>query len=277
MYLVFIISLAIYSVELISCESEEDARVRLYKAIFIDIEPPLEQNEVTAMLKELKGLSQNDELLIERIDELLEISEVTADKCRDGKFVFANYKSTGRAKQLVAISKRLQLNLCKGLWESALLPLIEELDEGDEILVRSIIKSMIDANEGKEFTRDWLEMPYENAQEGLLRFMETRSGRYFSHRTKEDSFNEIFSELILEPCRRIKSKLEPLYEKYMYLVRFFDSNQAPNPMAYEWTRNSLICKRIDGSGYSSDRFESVQRNMFKNLKHRRTKWWYYKS
>lgn len=260
--------IAIYFVGVVSCESGEDDRGRLYGQVFKATEPLADRDQIITMLRDLRKLSEHDETLIRRIDELLEISEISGDKCRNSQFVFADYKTTGRAKQLVAASQQLQAKLCKSLWEESLLPLISELGEDDKTLVSSIIKNMIDANNGQDFTSDWLQMPYEIAQEGVLRHMESYMKGKIGPDISQDEFDKVFTDYVLEPCKRVTFKLEPFYEKYMYLIRFRNSGELPNPIAYDWAKNSLICKRLKGSGYSSERYETFQRNIFSNLKYR---------
>lgn len=261
----FVISLA----GTISCQ-KEDAE-ELYNALFKESDPPFSRDQVIGMLKNLRKLHRDDDKEAELIDEVLEKSEVTKEKCRrSGREFFLAYSGfSGRVDQLLKESQDLQATFCLPSWNTSLSSLVNEIDGSDKDLVDSMIRSMIDANSGADFDGIWFEMPYKNAQEGVLHFMEKETGNTYSKGTKQEDFDEAFNKLVFEPCGRIVSKLSRDADRYIYFFRSTDLASHLDSNLLEWAKKNQICKQLQGSGYSSSSKFSFRQDIFQNLANRK--------
>lgn len=257
-------------VGLSSCESTDEKRIKLYRKIFKETEPHLDRNELIRMLKDLRELYFEDDYDgdddVARIDSLLEDSKVSENKCNGYFFKHACSRYSGRANELVDDSRRLQTELCKRIWEESMVSSIDSISEYDKEIVGSIIKSMISANGGENFEGHSLEMPYKAAQEGVLNFMELKTGSTFSSRTKQDKFNKAINDWILDPCDRVVSKLLPVSNRYLDLASEVDPvSYNLNPKLLLWAKHGLICQFLRGSGYVSSERNSFREDIFENL------------
>lgn len=270
MHLTFIsILLAICFVGTISCQKENADE--LSNALFKESDPTFSRDRVIDMLKNLRKLHQDNDKEAKLIDEVLEKSEVSEKNCqRSYREFFAAYSGfDGRVDQLLKDSQDLQATFCLKSWNASLTSLVDELDERDRDLVDSIVKSMIDANMGGDFEGFCLEMPYKNAQEGVLRFMEKETGKTYSKGTKQEEFNEALNKFVFEPCGRIVSKLSRDADRYIYFFRSTDLASRLDPNLLEWAKNNQICKQLKGSEYSSSLRFNFRQDIFQNLADRK--------
>lgn len=275
----FIGLLVICSNGLASCRDDE-VRSRLYREVFKKTEPQLERHKIIQMLKDLRDCYDEDDqyerTTIKRIDKLLKDSEVSESKCDASYFKITGADYSGRADQLETDSHCLQSKVCKKMWKNSLLSGIDSLGAKDKDVISSIVRSMIDANGGRDFEGILLEMPYENAQEGILRFLERKSGKVFSKRTKEDKFNKVFDEWISEPCGRILGNLLPFSDYFLRLSSYTGSlSNRKRSVALEWAKYGEICQKLRGEklGYGkTDRWD-LRKDIFKNLTFRKHSSW----
>lgn len=259
---------------LVNINSCQDAkRDELDKAIFTETDPPLDRDQVIEMLKDLRKLHDDKDWQSEIIDEVLERSVISEKNCdRTAREFFLAYNGyTGRAEKLLLDSQDLQAKFCLNSWNTSLLSLIANLDGSVRDSVNSIIDSMIIANDGDSFDEMWMDMPYKNAQEGVLRYMEKRSKLTFSRRTGQATFDKVFNESILEPCTRVINKLSRDAERYIYIFRSTDLANQLDSSALEWAKNELICKQLLGHGFSGKAQNTFSQDTFQNLAFRKNK------
>lgn len=251
--------LAVCLVELVSCGPED-----LYNQVFVETSPPLDRAEVIKMLIDLKGIYQEDPEKKTRIDDVLERSQISEDRC--GRYFFIG-EVKGRAGDLLKETKLAQAEVCKNLWQTSALQSIASSDKGDEIFANSLIKSMIKANGGRDFAGEYLDnMPYLAAQKGVLRFIEQQSKKKLSSWTGKDKFDKLFDTYVSEPCGRIVGRLDNVIKGYVDLVRFDNEKQPTlDPVALDWVKKGLICRQIRGFGYSSMMYHSFRIDLFYNL------------
>lgn len=225
------------------------------------------------MLKDLKEIyKDNNQVMLKYVNQVLELADVSMDKCHDSeasKFWIRYTAYGGRAGELMKQSREEQAKLCIGLWNGSLLSLVYSLDESDRESVSSMIKSMIDANNGHDFQGIYFDMPYENAQEGVLKFMDKRIGKTIKKRMKKEKFDMRFKELVFEPCDRVINMLSDEAERYSYLVRSKKLDDLLDPEAVKWAKYQHICKFITGYGYTSSPGYSFQQDLFQNLAYRK--------
>lgn len=259
------------------CQKDE-ACDQLYSKVFRETTPHLERFEVMRMLKDLKEIYSYKEppnkAKLDMINQVLEDSIISESKCSSSVFMHTTnwIQYPGRASELVGESRYLQAKLCLGLWEESLLPAVASLGTHDKEAVSSIIKSMIKANGGKFFAGKYLQMPYDNAQEGVLRYMEKKTRSCISKKTKEDKFNEAFDKWISEPCERILNKLLPLSNRYFDVSVNIKSNLYElNTNIFGWSGYALICQYLRGSGFTSSERYGFKEDMFRNLAYRKSK------
>lgn len=260
---------AICLVQLVAGENEEeDARIRLYKSVYEELEPPLERDELIKMFEELRDHYKDDQVKT-RISLVLELSEVSEERCRDTHFLFGGDDFYGRENQLIKASQRLQVEVCAKLWDASLLTELANLGGSAENIVGSLIDSMVEANGGRDFSSARNpEMHYANAQTGVLRFMEQKSGVRFSKATKQDEFDRIFDKFVNEPCGRVVKKLSSLADDYNLLLdsEFVD---LLDPTIVAWLKNIAVCHQLRAFGYNGNvwpkRRYSFRKDTFNNL------------
>lgn len=241
---------------------------KLFEKMFFEDYPYLTRDQALMLLKDLQDLYK-DVPLSQRgvyIEQLSEKSEVSQEKCRSGIFFGGpDYQFGGHAKQLVIDTRRVQANICKEKWETSLMQLLDTLDTRDKDMVNSLVDSMIEANSGNDFATIWFEMPAKNAQQGVLRYMASKRGKFFSPQTTEAEFNEAFDRYVDEPCRKVIEKLYRVADMYVVLWRFNEIANELNPFTLRWTKNNMICLYVRGYGYSTDKEDSFRGNTFANL------------
>lgn len=246
----------------------EEPRSKLYREVFSDSEHPLTRDQILKLVKDLKELYQDEPYGVKFniINEVLDKSEVSENKCKS--FLFfggGDGRFSGHARQLVIDSRELQIHLCKKIWETSLLRSMDTISSSDKVMVSSLIDSMIEANSGRDFTTVWLEMPAENAQEGVLRYMASKRGKPFSKRTKEAEFDDAFDNYVYDPCGRVTDKLSSVANEYIFLLRSTEIANELNPTTLKWAKNNMICLHLRGGGYSTSDIDSFRGNTFKNL------------
>lgn len=255
--------IAVCFVDLILCV-EEDDRHRLQKALFVDTEPHLEHFQVIKMLKDLRDIQAND---LRETDELLKRSEVSKARC-SAKPIFEMDGLSGRAKQLMVDSRKLQAELCEDLWRVSSQSAIIHLTEQEKSFADSIIGSMIEANSGQDFTGDWFDMPFENAQKGVLNYMEKKLGKTILKETSLEQFNKFYYELVYGPCGTIADKLDIVKDGYRNLIVYFNDLVRPQNQstAYKWAKAGVVCSYLKGSGFSSNNKRKFRMDFYTNLR-----------
>lgn len=193
--------------------------------------------------------------------------EVTEDRCNDPDTKWLTEPETDTDE-----SHRMQVKLCKEVWERALQAVMPTLDPKDLVNVRYIVINMISGNKGRDFRGDQLEMPYKNAQNGVVTFLEGSTGTFLNVKTKEDEFNKAYNEWVYEPCGRILDKLSPISEKYFDLS-LHNAWIAGEMDRYilEWSRKGRICNNLRGRGYTSSPDKDFRQETFESLASRPVK------
>lgn len=92
-------------------------------------------------------------------------------------------------------------------WEASIIKAGAELEPGDKETLDSLVQSIIDANGGREATPDVLEVDYQLAQEGVLRYMEKKRGERISRAMRSSKLDELLDRYIAHPSHRIVTKL----------------------------------------------------------------------
>lgn len=260
------LSLAVVAclIGLVSCGPED-----LYKQVFVETSPKLDRAAVIQMLNDPKGLYQGDPEKRSLIEDVLEKTQVSEHNC--GEYFYIG-EVEGRARELLKETRHAQGELCKKLWATSASQSIAPLEENDENFAASLIKSMMKANGGKDFTGYFLDyMPYLPAQRGVLQFMEQQSKKKYSKWARQDKFDGIFDEFVYEPCGRIVGKLDSMIDEFVELVFRFGHVAEPSvgPIALGWAKKGLICRQIRGFGYSSTRYHSFRADLFQNMVYRK--------
>lgn len=248
---------------------EDEPRRKLYRQVFEEYDPPMTRDETLKLVQELKELYQNNPWG-ERaaiVNELFRYSEVSEEACDTSvmPIMSPTNKFSGRANKLVATSRRMQMELCKNLWEPALVSAVNRLDPNDKETLSKIIKAMIKTNGGTDFQGPYCDMSRENAQAGVLTYLKQASGKRLSKTISPAEFNELFDKYIFKPCEKIVDPLKKLASKYIDILRFYGSATHLNPTAVEWTRKDRICEKLRGSGYSNKLGYSFRGDLFLNL------------
>lgn len=264
----------IASIGCVLCDLENEDRDKLHDAVFKQTEPALERIKVLEMLLKLKKLYEKDDPELRRINLALKIGEVSIEKCNDSVMDFQNNYNLfdGRAHKLLKESQELQAKLCLNLWTDSFLRRISYINESDRELVSSIIKSMIEANGGKQFDGDGFDMAYPIAQEGVLQYLQNETGITFSKWTQEDKFNKIFDQFVSEPCGRAIERLHSEADRFVFLMTHMHLDNQLDPKAVVWARNKHICELIKGYGYSSSPSNSFRKDTFKNFVNGKASW-----
>lgn len=258
------------------CQDDE-ARDQLHKKFFDETEPQLERDELMQMLQDLKKLYDKESDEYKVINELLIYSEVSESNCKNIFFMDRATRYRGHGNHLVNESRRLQSKVCKDLWERTLATAIASLDTNIKEIVSSIAKSMVDANGGMDFEGNEFQMPHENAQEGVVRFMEHKTGGTFSAETKKEDFDKAFDEWISEPCGQVINKLFPISNMYVeFPKRTSLVSYELDPTALEWAKYGEICKSLRGFGYVSPKQWSFKKETFEHLTHRKGEIFWFK-
>lgn len=252
---------AAFVVGFVSCTDK--AGSELYREVFVETEPHLDRSQVLKMLQDLKQFYQNDPETIRLIDGTLRDSEISPDRC----FASVNERVTGRARQLVVETKQEQAKLCEQLWISSTGKTLAELDKEDVNAVTSITKHMVDANDGNDFIGVWFDMPYQNAQKGVLSYMEAKLGKPLPRDIKQEKFDEYLDSFVYKPCAAINKSLNQVEEFYKnFNIHYGWLVKLQNSVAYNWAKKDLICRKLRGSGYSSnDKYFTFRQDMFKNI------------
>lgn len=145
-------------------------------------------------------------------------------------------------------------------------PAMRKMPGKDMELVNEMLESMIEHNEKKDFKGPLLEMPYVAAQNGVLAYIEKKSGKSISHKTSKDAFYKVYNKWVYEPCGRLVDQLLPNSEKLWELAinnKWIVDELDPKLM--EWAKKGRICIQLRGWGYASSMVVDFKHDTLHNL------------
>lgn len=221
----------------------------LYNEMFVENSPPIERHEAFRMLRDLAQFYEHDSQKLSLIKEVLAKSEVYEGKCNESDYI--SDRITGRARQFLKESRKLQSDLCQDRWEAFTPAALNSLTENDKSIANSIISNMIAANKGVDFGNPLFRLPDKIAQVGVVRYLQQKTGKKISKSTGKKEFMKMYDKFVQVPFKIIYDKLDYVIDAYKEFVNNFGNYMRPlRPDLKELVKIGVTCRNLTGFGYA---------------------------